>query len=104
MTEAEEQITISILDHHYSVKCPASQSAQLQQSARYVEEQMKKLCGNKQAQHIDSLAVVAALNISHELLQLKAEKNQLIDTMNQHIGQLQNKIETFLAATEEVAV
>ena len=104
MTDKEELIAITILDRQYNIKCPPDQAADLKISAKYVTEQMRKLGASSKPQALDSIAVVAALNISHELLHLKTEKSELIDSMNQRIKALQKKIDSFLSVTDEVAV
>lgn len=97
-------ISVKILDRNYQIKCPPDQTHELQESASYVNEQMKKIQRTTNINSTDRVAIVTALNISHELLQLKKQKNNYIDIMNQRIQELQRRIENFLASTEEVTV
>lgn len=105
MSKAEDNIlSVTILDRSYKIKCPPDQAQELQQSAHYVDEQMRKI---QQAGNINSterVAIVTALNIYHELMQLQKQKNNYIDVMNQRIQDLQHRIENFLATSEEIAV
>ncbi len=96
----ENVITIKIMDRLYKIKCTAKEAIDLQEAAYHVDDQMRKI---RQAGHItsiDRMAVVAALNIYNELLQLKKQKNQCIDEMNQRILNLQRRIEEKLGEQE----
>jgi cell division protein ZapA len=100
----ESVITIKILDRLYKIKCTASEALDLHEAANHVDEQMRKI---RQAGHItsiDRMAVVAALNIYSELLQLKRQKNQCIDSMSQRISELQRRIEEKLAEKDQIVV
>lgn len=104
MSDSENIISIKILDRTYQVKCPPEEAFELQQSAQYVDQQMRKIRQATNINNTDRIAVVAALNICQELLQLKKQKNQYIDEMSHRITDLQSRIQNFLAAEEEVAV
>ncbi len=104
MSDSDNIITIKILDRTYSIKCPAEEAQQLQESATLLDEQMRKIRQAGGGNSTDRIAVVAALNICHEMMLLKQQKNNYIDTMNQQIQDLQNRIKNFLGAEEEVAV
>ena len=43
MSNAEHVIAISIMDRTYQIKCPQEEAAQLQESARYLDQQMRKI-------------------------------------------------------------
>lgn len=100
----ENVITIKILDRLYKIKCSAKEAIDLQEAAFHVDDQMRKI---RQLGHItstDRMAVVAALNIYNDLLQLKRQKNQCIDAMNQRIIDLQRRIEEKLAKKDPIDV
>ena len=100
----ENIITVKILDRLYKIKCTASEAIDLQEAAYYVDDQMRKIRQTGHITRTDRMAVVAALNIYHELIQLKRQKNQCIDSMSQRITDLQRRIEDKLAEKEPVDV
>lgn len=102
--EENNIIAVKILGRSYKVKCPPDQTHELQESASYVNDQMKKIQKLTNTNSTDRVAIVTALNICHELIQLKKQKNNYIDVMNQRIQDLQRRIENFLASTEEITV
>jgi cell division protein ZapA len=105
MSDAENIITVKILDRTYNIKCPPEQAPELQASANYLTDQMRKMrLGSNNSNAADRIAVVAALNITHELMLLKKQKNQYIDSMHQRIRELQERIQKFLATKDEVEI
>ena len=61
-------VTINILDKEYQVACPAEQEAELVVSASYLDRQMRSIRESGKVIGLERIAVMAALNISHELL------------------------------------
>lgn len=104
MNDNENIISIKIMDRTYKIKCPSSEAQELQEAAHQVDEQMRKIRQSGSANSTDRIAVVTALNICHELIALKKQKNTYIDMMNQRIQDLQNRIQKFLAVDEQVTV
>ena len=102
MSSAENVIAISIMDRTYQIKCPADEAVQLQESAQYLNAEMRKIAQSCQTINAERLAVVAALNITHELMMLKNQKNAYIDVMHNQIKSLQLRIQKFLGTKEEM--
>lgn len=61
-------VRVSILDNEYQVACPAEQKSELLRSAHYLDQQMRLIRKSGKVIGLDRIAVMAALNISHELL------------------------------------
>ena len=68
MSEANT-VTVKILDKEYQVACPDEQQTELIVSARYLDKQMRSIRDSGKVIGLERIAVMAALNISHELLQ-----------------------------------
>ncbi len=64
-----ESVTVNILDKDYQVACPAEQQAGLLASARHLDQQMRAIRATGKVVGAERIAVMAALNISYELLQ-----------------------------------
>jgi cell division protein ZapA len=97
-------VTIKILDRPYKVKCNTQDAIKLQEAADYIDKQMRKLRQSSPTTSPDGIAVVTALNIYHELIEIKNQKNQCIDAMNQRINDLSRRIEEKLAEKEQIVV
>ncbi len=62
-------VTVKILDKDYQVACPQEQEAELVVSAKYLDKQMRSIRETGKVIGLERIAVMAALNISYELLQ-----------------------------------
>ncbi|MEW5248321.1 cell division protein ZapA [Microbulbifer sp. 2201CG32-9] len=68
-----ETVSVSILDKDYRVACTEEERAELQASARLLHERMSRIRASGSVVGLERIAVMAALNIAHELIQAKAE-------------------------------
>ncbi len=66
---SNDTVIVKLLDKDYQVACPEGQRDALAQSARYLDQQMRNIRANGKVIGLERIAVMAALNISNELLQ-----------------------------------
>ncbi|MCQ4348807.1 cell division protein ZapA [Pseudomonas stutzeri] len=71
-----QTVTVQILDKEYPIACPPQQRANLESAARYVDGKMREIRNSGKVIGADRIAVLAALNIAHELLQRGAAPAQ----------------------------
>jgi cell division protein ZapA len=71
-TVANETVFVKILDKEYQVACPREERQALMESAQLLDERMKAIRGSGAVIGLERIAVMAALNLSHELLQAKS--------------------------------
>ncbi|GAB6046268.1 hypothetical protein JCM19379_00900 [Methyloparacoccus murrellii] len=69
MSEPSPPIKVHILGKEYPVSCPADEQHELLIAARYLDEKMREIRDNGRIIGTERIAVMAALNITHELLQ-----------------------------------
>ncbi|PIZ04744.1 MAG: cell division protein ZapA [Gammaproteobacteria bacterium CG_4_10_14_0_8_um_filter_38_16] len=104
MSSIDHMTAVTILDRTYQIKCPPEEVAKLRESASYLNAEMKKNSQGAQIGSVERLAIVAALNITHELMAFKNQKNAYIDVMHEQIKSLQRRIQKFLETKDEVTV
>ncbi|RAU48717.1 MULTISPECIES: cell division protein ZapA [unclassified Pseudomonas] len=61
-------ITVQILDKEYSIICPQEERTNLVSAARYLDGKMREIRSSGKVIGADRIAVMAALNITHDLL------------------------------------
>ena len=97
MTTAEtEAVTIRVLDKEYQVSCPVDERDALLDSARFLDGKMREIRENRQMVGTDRVAVMAALNIAHDLLQCESGKDGGPGTKGK-IRSLQAKVEAAIS-------
>lgn len=69
------RVTVRILDKEYQVACPDDERAMLLESAELLNRKMQEIREGGKVVGLDRVAVMAALNLSHELLQNQALAN-----------------------------
>lgn len=93
-------MSIFILDKEYKVACSEDEQDSLYAAARYLNNKMQEIRSAGKVSGLERIAVMAALNISYELMQSRNKnENEMIGTQEQ-IDLLLGKINTALSSTE----
>ncbi len=69
-----QPVVVQILEKEYRVACPPEERDALLAAAHHLNERMKEVRDGGRIVGIDRIAVIAALNITHEFLQLTTDK------------------------------
>lgn len=88
-----QAVTIRVLDKEYQVACPINERESLLDSARLLDEKMREIKRNSKMVGSDRIAVMAALNIAHDLLQCKSGLEDEPGGTKTKIRNMQAKIE-----------
>lgn len=78
MSSANEPVSIRLLDREYTVGVEPGERDSLVAAARLLEEKMREVRGANRMAAVDRVAVLAALNMAHEL-QLSRDGNSSHD-------------------------
>lgn len=93
-------VSIFILDKEYKVACGEDEQDSLYAAARYLNNKMQEIRSAGKVSGLERIAVMAALNISYELMQSRNKnENEMIGTQEQ-IDLLLGKINTALSSIE----
>lgn len=98
---SNEQVSVRILDREYLIACAANERESLLAAATHLDQRMRDLRTSTRIAGLDRIAVLAALNISHELIAQRDQHAGLQDETSTHIDQLTNKLEAALATPVE---
>ena len=99
-----EGITIHILDKEYMIACDENERHDLQRSADYLDDKMREIRDSGKIIGTDRIAVMAALNISHELLTKDGSKSKTNFSVNTRIRSLQEKIDDALYRSRQLEI
>lgn len=89
-------VTISILGKELMVACPESEREALSAAARYLDERMREVQDGGKVIGTERCAVMAALNLTNELLQLRRTANGTPEGLDERLQALNGKIEAAL--------
>ena len=81
-------LKIHILGKEYQVNCPPEEREALERSAELLNEKMEEIRNGSQIIGLERIAVMAALNLAHDLIQTEqsAEQNSLASDVLQSMN------------------
>ncbi|RMG30600.1 MAG: cell division protein ZapA [Gammaproteobacteria bacterium] len=89
-------VKVRILDKEYLVACRPGEEDALIASAEYLNSRMKEIRDSGKIIGLDRIAVMAGLNLAHELLEQKQRRQSYHQVISNRIRNLQEKIELAL--------
>ncbi len=98
MSEVTDTATVQILDKLYHVKCPKSQVDALHEAADFLDSKMQEITLRGGHLTDDRIALMAALNISHDLINLRKTQQENQKTAGERLKNIQKKINHSLTA------
>lgn len=94
-----ETVIVRILDKEYHIACPASESANLERAAIYLDTKMRDIRRTGKVVGAERIAVMAALNITYALHR-KEQEQALSDESSEQVQQLVSRVQHSLDETE----
>ena len=88
-----EPVAVRILDREYTVGVEPAERDSLLAAARLLEQRMRDVRGSNKMAAIDRVAVLAALNLAHELQQLKDDTSRRDRDLTRTLDVLQRKLD-----------
>jgi len=86
-------MSVVILDKEYRVSCPDDEREGLQSAAQFLDDKMHLIKQSGRIVGLDRIAVMAGLNITHDLLTENNKKSGISLDFNEKINALQNKLD-----------
>ncbi len=92
-----DPVTVRILDRDYLIACEPAERDGLVAAAHLLDERMRDIRGGNRMAAIDRIAVMAALNLAHELVQSRQVSAQREQQIDRTLGELNRKLDGLLA-------
>ena len=102
MKSKVQPTVIKILDKEYRIACEPDEVDGLRSSAQYLNDQMRLIRDKGSVIGADRIAVMAALNITHELLHKTTDSETISDIVSKRIKSLREKVEVALNQTNQL--
>ncbi|MDR2207685.1 MAG: cell division protein ZapA [Azoarcus sp.] len=96
-----ETLDISLLGKEYQVVCTPRERESLLEAVAYLGQRFDEMSKKVRSSN-ENLAVMTALNIAHEFLQLLHGRGFDLPTLKRRIGHMQTRIEGVLAQQEKL--
>jgi cell division protein ZapA len=102
MSAEQHTVRVHILDKDYQVACPLEQRDALVESARYLDQQMRAIRQSGKVIGIERIAVMAALNITHELIQKGQQSDKGSQDLHDRLHRLTGRIDDTIASYRQI--
>ena len=91
----QHTVSIDILDKSYQVACEPEQEAELKQAASDLDDQMRAIRSTGKVIGLERVAIMAALNLSHQVLVMKSG-GQPEDPLEEQLKSITGRIDEAL--------
>jgi cell division protein ZapA len=95
-------ISINILGEEYLISCEPGEEEALRDSAAFLDNRMKEIRSSGKVMSNERIAVMAALNLSHEVLAMRDKASSDTDQLARKINTLRERIELTLNETNQL--
>jgi cell division protein ZapA len=96
-------ISIKILDKEYQVACPPEEQVALMQAGQFLDQKMRGIRTSGKVIGLERIAVMAALNISYEMLQAKQNATPT-EAETQTVNRISDKVEQTLQRCKQLDI
>ena len=90
---ANEPVSIRLLDREYTVGCEPGERDSLLVAAKLLDNKMREIRGNNRMAALDRVAVLAALNLAHDLQQMRSDNQDRDREIERTLGDLHRKLD-----------
>ncbi len=94
---SNEPLEVKILDKEYLIACPDEAQAQLLRAAKHLDSKMREIRTGGKVHGTERIAVMAALNITHDMLQ----GSQLSESTEKMMSELDEKLDAALPSSQD---
>lgn len=102
MTDRTTRVSVRILEKEYQVACLPEERSELLDSAEYLNLKMREIRDGGNIVGLDRIAVMAALNLAHELLKMRGRGDAADTDVSQKIRQLRERVESALSRGQQL--
>lgn len=94
--DANRPLSVRILEKEYFVACPPEERAALLDSAELLNGRMKEIRDSGKIVGLDRIAVMAALNLAHEVIRLRTRDSGSEQDTTHRLRHLRERVEAAL--------
>lgn len=95
-------LDITILDRELRVACPEDERAELLDAVAYLDKKMREIRDTGKVASVERIAIMAALNIAHELLTTRLGTGFDMAEFKRRMNSMQAAIDATLAEQDEL--
>ena len=102
MAEAAKTIEVQLLGRSYRVACTDAEREALLQAVAYLDGKMNEIRKSGKVMGAERIAVMAALNVAHELLTVKLGAGFDVGQAKRRISAIESQLDAAIAKQEKL--
>ena len=102
MAEVSKTVEVSLLGRTYHVACGEGEREALLQAVAYLDTKMNEIRKAGKVMGAERIAVMAALNVAHELLSVKLGGGFDVGQAKQRISAIESQLDAAIAKQEKL--
>jgi cell division protein ZapA len=100
--EAARPLSVRILEKDYFVACAPEERSELLDSAEFLNSRMREIRDSGKIVGLDRIAVMAALNLAHEVIRMRASTHGTEREVGNRLKTLRERVETSLERGQQL--
>jgi cell division protein ZapA len=93
----QARVSVRILEKEYFIACPYEERSALLDSAEFLNARMREVRDSGKVVGLDRIAVMVALNLTNELLQLKGRDTKVESEAGTRVKNMRERVEAALS-------
>src|SRR2546421_10337602 len=102
MAEAANTVEVQLLGRTYRVACEENEREALMQAVAYLDGKMNEIRRAGKVMGAERIAVMAALNVAHELLSVRLGAGFDLGQAKQRISEIESRLDEAISKQEKV--
>jgi cell division protein ZapA len=102
MADAAKTVEVSLLGRTYRVACDDGEREALMQAVAYLDGKMNEIRKSGKVMGAERIAVMAALNVAHELLSVKLGTGFDLGKAKRRISAIESQLDSAIAKQEKL--
>ena len=102
MAEAPKTVEVNLLGRTYRVACADGEREALMQAVAYLDGKMNEIRKSGKVMGAERIAVMAALNVAHELLSVKLGAGFDVGQAKRRLSSIESQLDAAIAKQEKL--
>jgi len=102
MADGQKTVEVSLLGRSYRVACEDGEREALMQAVAYLDGKMNEIRKGGKVMGAERIAVMAALNVAHELLSVRLGTGFDVGQAKRRISAIESKLDSAIAKQEKL--
>mgnify|MGYP001464005352 CR=1 FL=1 len=96
MSQETHSVTVQLVGYQYRFACPPAEREELLDAACYLNQRMEEIREHGKHLSLEAVAVMTALNLSHELLRQQRHAAEVDAIISRQVQDLLQKVDAVL--------